>query len=263
MTKIAAAADLLFQVRQTRQRLPDFPDSCRPTNLTEAYDVQDAVTERLLAHHGGRQHGYKIGCTNAAAQKFLGLDGPFHGALFSALTYHSPVQLSTQDFFRCVIEPEFAFEMQVDLPPKTGAYHETEIAAAVGSVIPAIEIVDSRYTDWTQAGAIGLVADSASHGVWVRGEKINHWQDLDLAQHEMRLLVNGAVNQIGRGEVVLGHPLKALTWLANALNERGKNLKAGQVITTGVCVNQVYDAQAGETIVADFGVLGQVEVVLQ
>ena len=159
-----------------------------------------------------------------------------------------------------VIEPEFAFEMAKDLPPRAEAYTQNEVTAAVGALLPAIEIVESRYQSWTTVGAACLIADHAVHGAWVKGRPTTVWRALDLAQHQVKLWVNGALNQTGRGEVVLGHPLKALTWLANALTQRSPGLRAGDWVTTGVCIDQVYEAQTGDVVTADFGSLGVVEV---
>ena len=63
----------------------------------------------------------------------------------------------------------------------------------------------------------------------------------------------------GRGEIALGNPLNALAWIANKLPKYGKQLKAGEIVTTGVCM-PVYTAKAGERIRADFGELGIVEL---
>ena len=262
MDKIGKAADLLLAVRTSRKPIAGLPVDCFPASLSEAYDVQDALTERLLTLYGGTQVGYKIACTNTAAQQFLGLDGPFHGPLLSARVYQSPLQLKAADFFMCVIEPEFGFEMGQELPPTDSVYSRNQVAAAVRTVLPAIELVESRYTDWTTAGAANHIADQAVHGAWVTGDTTANWQHLDLASHQMQLLVNGKLNQTGDGSVVLGHPLTALTWLANALSERGRGLQAGQYVTTGVCVNEVYFAKPGDVIRADFGSLGAVEVTL-
>ena len=48
--------------------------------------------------------------------------------------------------------------------------------------------------------------------------------------------------------------------IARELFARMIIMDEGQVVTTGVCVDQVYDAQAGDVIRADFGVLGAVEI---
>ena len=61
------------------------------------------------------------------------------------------------------------------------------------------------------------------------------------------------------GKLALGHPLEALTWLANALSDAGITLERDQIVTTGT-VTGFNLAQAGDTAVADFGPLGTVEV---
>ena len=62
----------------------------------------------------------------------------------------------------------------------------------------------------------------------------------------------------GRGKNALGHPLTALTWLVNKLSSQRLSLDAGQIVTTGV-VTPFELAAPGDRIVADFGLLGQVE----
>lgn len=260
MTNFEKAADLLMQARQTHQHLPGLPADCTPTDLAEAYGVQAALTERLLIHYGGQPAGYKIACTNEAAQRFLNLDAPFHGPLLSSLMFDSPASLKADDFSMRAIEPEFGFEMAGDLPPRATPYHREEVTAAVGDLLPSIEIVDSRYEGWTTVGAACLIADQAAHGAWVIGQRVSDWRRFDLAAHEVTLFINGEWNQTGRGEVVLGHPLNALTWLANALSQQGHGLKTGDFVTTGVCVDTIYNAAPGDRVKADFGALGEVVV---
>jgi 2-keto-4-pentenoate hydratase len=63
----------------------------------------------------------------------------------------------------------------------------------------------------------------------------------------------------GTGAKVLGHPFNVLDWLVNALSGRGLDLNAGEVVSTGTCTGFVYIEQ-GQTAVADYGVLGEIEV---
>ena len=253
------AASLLADARRTQQRLPELPEECRPDELAVAYEAQDVLVERLLSDRGGSPVGYKVGCTNKAAQQLLGLDKPFYGQLLSSSIHPSPAQLKGDDFFMRIIEPEFAFRMTEDLPPAGAPYDTDRVAAAAGAVLPAIEVADSCYTDWTVVGAPSLIADNGCASAWVQGNAYSDWRALDLAKHEVTLVVNGETLHEGRGEAVLGHPLNALTWLANALCERGRGLKAGDLISTGTCC-QIYFAHPGDQIRADFGILGTVEV---
>ena len=64
-----------------------------------------------------------------------------------------PARIDASQFFMRVVEAEFAFRMARDLPPGSRPHMREEIADAIEGVIPAIEIVDSRFDDWTTIGA--------------------------------------------------------------------------------------------------------------
>ncbi len=130
---------------------------------------------------------------------------------------------------------------------------------AILTALPAIEVVDSRYADWTKVGVLSVIADQGAHGHWVRGRESEDWRGLDLAAHRVTLSVDGAVVREGAGRNVLDHPLNAVLWLANTLNATGQTLRAGEYISTGTAVD-IYPAKPGETISADFGGLGKVEL---
>jgi 2-keto-4-pentenoate hydratase len=66
----------------------------------------------------------------------------------------------------------------------------------------------------------------------------------------------------GRGANVLGDPRVALTWLANELSSLGITLRQGQIVTTGTCM-QPLELQAGDTVVADYGLLGRMQARFQ
>lgn len=256
---IESSSQLLLEARVKRARLAELPAECRAATPQDGYRCQARLMERLLGHFGGSTIGYKIACTNAIAQEFLSMPEPFYGRLFSATTFDSPTRLRADDFFMRIIEPEFAFQFARDLPPSAMPVTLDAIADALAGVLPGIEIVDSRFTDWRKVGAASLIADSACHGAWVRGALVTDWRNLDLAAQAVTLSVNGTVVQRGSGAAVLGHPLKALQWLVNRLHSEGAGLSAGDYVTTGVTTD-IYDAKPGDSLVADFGPVGAVSV---
>jgi 2-keto-4-pentenoate hydratase len=253
------SAELLAQARINHQRLPELPPDVRPKTPGDAYVVQDGLVDRLLAHYGGSVIGYKIACTNVTAQRQLNVDAPFAGRLLSAFFFESPARVESAPFFMRVVEAEFAFEMARDLPPTPVPHSRQEIAAAVKGVLPGIEIVDSRFDDWTTIGAPSLIADNACNAAWLKGRLLADWQAIDLAAQAVRVTVNGTLLREGNGGNVLGHPLNALEWLVHSLNTRGLGLKAGQFVTTGV-TTEVYMAERGDRITADFGPVGSVDL---
>ena len=259
MDKIQKAADVLVDLRKSPRTVDAIPTEFCPETLDQAYEIQKSLAKGLLSHFGGKQIGYKIACTNKLAQKLLNVEAPFFGCLLSVSTYPSPARLKANAFTHKLIEAEFAFELDADVPASSIPYTKDSIAAFVRSLLPAIEIVDWRYTDWTTVGVESLVADNAIHGAWIQGKRHKNWREFDLSVHDVQLFVNGKITEKGSGAAVLGHPLNALAWLANELPKHDFSLKAGDLVTTGVATN-VYFAETGDKIQADFGALGTVDL---
>lgn len=255
------ASDLLLKARIERAPLDALTEDCRPADETAAYAIQAEHVARLCRHLDGRTIGYKVGATGPAARKLLSTDHPFYGRLIDKLAQASPGTLSPAENRMRVIEAEFAFRMGRDLAPRGAPWTREEVEAAILTAFPAIEVVDSRYADWTKVGVLSVIADQGSHGHWVYGPATETWRGLDLAAHKVTLSVDGAVVREGAGRNVLDHPINAVVWLANTLNATGQTLRAGEYISTGTATD-VYPAKPGETISADFGVLGKVELAL-
>jgi len=257
--RASAAAELLLDARRTQRQLDGLPESCRPGDLDAAYAIQERHVAGLCEAYAAKPIGYKVGCTNASAQKLLGLDRPFSGVLLDRFMYRSPAAIPAGRCFMRCIEAEFAFRLGRDLPPAAKPYDHGAVAAAVAAVLPAIEIVDTRYQAWTKVGALSLIADQGSTGLWVAGAEQTGWQRFDLPRHAVRLLLNGEPIRDGVGGNVLGDPLASVAWLANDLSRRGGGLSAGDLVSTGTCID-VHFAAPGERLCADFGPLGSVEI---
>ena len=250
------AADLLLAARRDCRPIAELPEDCRPGSLGEAYAIQDAVVEA----RGGALAGFKIGATSARAQGFLGVEGPFHGCMFQDRVYDSPAAVSAAETNFCLIEPEFAVRLGADLPARDEPYTRDAVAAAVATVHPAFELINSAFGEaWTEAGGASLAADNGVHHGFVLGPGTEDWRGLDLAAHAVRLVHNGDEAGTGTGANALGHPLDALAWLAGQGVRGGRGLKAGDLVTTGVVTPFLY-AQAGDEFVADFGTLGEVRL---
>ncbi len=124
-----------------------------------------------------------------------------------------------------VAEPEFAFRMEADLPPRSSPYTVQEVLDAVGTLHPAIEIPDSRFADFVSAGAAQIIADNACAHLFVLGAPAtSNWRALDLVEEKPVITMRGK-QFIGHGKNVLGDPGVALTWLANELRQLGVTLQ--------------------------------------
>ena len=249
------AARLLLEARERRKALADFPESCRPRTIEDGYAVQAAL-ERL---DGRPVAGWKIGATSERIQKQLGLDRPFPGRVFAPSVLKSPARISRGDFLQVALEVEFAFRLARELPPRRQAYSRAEVEAAVLSLHPACELVDARTSLGFKLPAPYVLADNGCNAALVEGAAVPDWRRFDLARHKVTLTLNGKKAAEGTGADALGHPLAALTWLANELSRRRLGLKAGQIVTTGTCCG-FHPLKAGDEAVADYGALGKVEV---
>ncbi len=256
MDRVSAACEYLYDLRQTKRPVAALPADIVPRSLAEGYEMQDRLVQKLLKLSGGHPIGYKIACTSELAQKALGVDGPFFGVLLSHSSYRSPASLKGSDFtIRCA-EAEFGFEMAVDVPAGP-VYTADTIREFIGAALPSIEIVDHRYHNWQTVGAPSLLADNAIHGVWVVGEPCTDWRKIGFATHPVTFTINGERTLSGSGAAVLGNPLNVVAWLANELPRFGRRLRRGDRVTTGVTTD-IYLAQPGDRLDADFGPLGRV-----
>lgn len=255
------AADILYDLRLTATTMDELPADSRPGSLAEGYDIQTELVNRLEARYRGSGIGYKIACTNVHAQRLLNTDAPVFGRLSTCFTSSSPAKINGKEFSLLGIEPEFALEISRDVPSTDSPYSADTINDYVCAVIPAIELVGHRFSDWGKFDAPILIADNAVHQAWIRGRAVQKWRKVNLADHPVELIVNGKVALTGSGANVLGNPLNALAWLANELPKWGRSLAAGDLVTTGTCTD-VYTAKIGDRIRADFGDLGRVELEL-
>jgi 2-keto-4-pentenoate hydratase len=253
--QIAAASRTLHQHWQAGTKLGGLEPRFRPRDRAEAYAIQAAIE----AYSAGELFGWKIAATSEAGQKHINVDGPMAGRILSeTLIADGSTAAMTGNEMR-VAEPEFAFRMGRDLPPRSPPYTVQEVLDAVDTLHPAIEIPDSRFSDFVSAGAAQIIADNACAHLFVLGAPTAaNWRALDLVEEKPVITMRGQ-KFIGHGKNVLGDPRAALTWLANELRELGVTLKAGQVVTTGTC-HPPLPIQSGDCVEADFHSLGKVSV---
>src|SRR3954469_26008315 len=223
--QIAAASQVLIKHWRDGTKLDALEPRLRPQSRAEGYAVQAAL--------GGTLFGWKIAATSESGQKHINVAGPLAGRIMSDTVIADGGTASMKGNAMRVGEPEFAFRMGRDLPPRAAPYTVDEVLAAVDSLHPAIEIPDSRFADFAGAGEAQLIADNACAHLFVLGPATTaDWRSMDLIEHRPLIAMRGETFT-GHGKNVLGDPRVALAWLANELRQLGINLKAGRVVTTG------------------------------
>lgn len=246
------AARALASARRSGTRIEALPSGAVPATLEEGYEVQDLVA----AFFGERIAAWKVGATHPKVQATLGVPGPVAARLFAPNVLRGSQELADTFLVRG-LEAEYAFLMGADLPPRETAYTRAEIAAAVASVHPAVEVVDTRFTA-PQQGPLA-VADNVNDALWLYGEGVSDWRSLDIVNTPVTMEVNGEVVVRGSGAEVLGDPMVSLTWLINEHAGAREGVRAGQFITTGSCTG-LYKSPPGCSARATFGDLGELRV---
>jgi 2-keto-4-pentenoate hydratase len=258
MTDIRAAAESIAAARRDRTPLHPLAPEAAPRSEADGYRIQNALHDLLSAEFGALV-GYKIGCTSPVMQQYLDIPHPCGGGVFAKGVHHSGASLRAKDFVRVGVECEIAVRLACDLAPSQAPFTAESVAPAIDAYLPAIELVDDRYSDWQTMGAPTLVADDFFAAGCVLGKPVARSAAPDLLEVVGRALINGVEVGKGTGADVLGHPHHALAWLANHLAADGKSLRAGQIVLTGSLVKTVW-LDAGDKVVMELAGLGRVEV---
>jgi len=247
--------DQLYEALVNRNTIDPLTQTEPSITIEDAYRIQLRMVDRRL-QAGESIIGKKIGVTSQAVMDMLKVDQPDFGQLTSSMVYGDGAAIELGSLIQPKAEGEIAFVLKHDLqgPGVTNA----DVLRATEYVLPCFEIVDSRIRDW-KIRIQDTVADNASAGVFVIGDAAIDPRHIDLSVVGMTLEKNGDVVATGAGAAALGHPLNAVTWLANTLGRLGMGLKAGEVILSGSLAAMV-PVEAGAHLRVTLGGIGSVGV---
>lgn len=240
----ASIALSLARSWQGAARLAD--DQVPVADATQAYAVQNALLAQL-----GPLAGWKVGAAHDTAE-------PNCAPLPAGCLHPSDASVGLPARSMRGIEVEVAVRLRADLLPGDRLLSREEIAAAVGEVMPAIEVVDSRLARGREAPVPAKLADLQSHGALVLGAPVAvDPLSVDVGSLHARLTFNGDVAFDGASTHPAPDIWRLLAWLARHAQARGLPLRAGQVVTTGSCTGLPF-APAGAHIEAELAGLGRV-----
>lgn len=253
----AIAAELLAAYEPGAPTVAPLTSVYDGLTVDDAYAVQLIQVRRRVAD-GAAVIGYKVGLTSPAMQQQMGVFEPDFGHLLTGMVYAADAPVAAGRFRQPRAEPEIALVLGRDL--RGPALSVADVMSAAAYALPALEIIDSRITDW-RIGLVDTVADNASSGGLVLGQSpvpVPGGRDLALAGCVFRR--NGRIVGTGAGAAVLGSPWHAAAWLANTLTARGVVLAAGSIILTG-SITAAVPVAAGDTVTVTIDGLGSVTAV--
>jgi 2-oxopent-4-enoate/cis-2-oxohex-4-enoate hydratase len=248
---IQSLGDELYQALTTCSVVEPLTNRHPEITIADAYAIQQRLNARRIAA-GERVIGKKIGVTSKAVMNMLGVYQPDFGLLTDGMVYNEGEAIESKTLIQPKAEGEIAFLLKKKLqgPGVTAA----DVLAATEGVMACFEIVDSRVRDW-KIKIQDTVADNASCGVFVLGDRVVDPRDVDLTTCGMVLEKNGEVAVTGAGAAALGHPLNAVAWLANTLGPLGLSLEPGEVVLSGA-LGAMVPVKAGDSLRMAIGGIG-------
>jgi 2-oxo-3-hexenedioate decarboxylase len=247
-------ADRLYEAAAAGQLVDPLTDEHPGLTEEDAYRIQEALLARHEAN-GARRIGAKLGLTSRAKQTEMHVDQPIWGWLTDRMLLDPGQPLELRSLVQARVEPEIAFLLERDLAGS--GVTAVEVLNATRAVVPALEILDSRYRDYRFRLA-DVVADNASAGRFVLGA-VSVRPDFDLALVGVVLEKNGELITTAAGAAVLGHPASAVAWLVRRLAQRGGGLRAGEIILSGG-LTSVVRVEPGDVVTATFDRLGSISI---
>lgn len=245
-------ADMLYESEKNRIPIPPLTERESALTVDDAYAIQMENVNRVVSM-GHVISGKKIGLTSPGIQKQMGVDQPDYGHLFAAMDC-TDGSVDTTQLIQPKIEAELAFVLKNDL--SGGRVTAQDVREATDYVVGAFEIVDSRVSDW-KIRLVDTVADNASSGRYILGQKRLNVDEADLPAEAMHLYKNDELVGEGIGSAVLGDPCEAVAWLANCLWGYGVILKKSEVILSGA-FSAAPLAQRGDVFRVEFSSFGSV-----
>lgn len=228
-----------LEARDTNKITDDYPDM----DWGDAYAIQDEIRRRKIAR-GHKIVGLKAGLTSFAKMKQMGVNTPVFGFMADYYAVPEGGECQISKLIHPKVEPEIAFVTKTAI--KGPGCHIGTVLAAIDFVMPAIEVIDSRYRDF-KFDLKSVIADNTSATRFVVGGRAIPVADVDLRTVGIVLEKNGEPVSFGAGAAVLGNPALAIAMLANHLSARGEDIPAGSLILSGG-ITEAVAVQAGDSV---------------
>jgi 2-oxo-hept-3-ene-1,7-dioate hydratase len=232
----------------------------RPSVMFPDFEIEDsyaisALVAEELQKQGQKIIGHKVGLTSKAMRASSGIDEPDYGYMFDDMLLEDGAIVQHSNFCVPRGEPELTFVLKDGL--KGPNVTLVDVLNATDYIIPSIEIIDARVTEPRKI--YDTLADNGAGAGIVLGGRPVRPDDVDLCRIGAAFYRNSEIEETGLAVGVLGHPGKAIAWLANKISDYGHAMEPGHLVLSGSFTRPVW-ANKGDTLLADFGELGSVAV---
>jgi 2-keto-4-pentenoate hydratase len=232
-TEIRALADRQWRDYRARQPGRCFADPGFVLNLSDAYELQDAVAT-LRVSAGDCLVGYKLGCTGPGTVQQFGMAGPIRGCLFGSEVRKHRSAVTANDFANLAIEGEMAARIAAD--------------GTIAAIFPVIELHHFVFRG-ARKTLPELVANNGLNGGFVLPD--GDWllsRDYIERPGELSIWINDNLTGAGALWAMRGGAHASLGWLRGQLAKTDRSLLPGQIVLTGTSLG-LYPVRAGDRVV--------------
>lgn len=246
--RVEGAQRRAYEIPKLTQEYPEM-------TVEDGYAVQNALRARFISQ-GEKLVGWKAGLTSKAKMVQMGVDKPSIGFLTDAMSRPENTPIATDDLVHPRVECEIAFVTKAELsgPACSGA----DVMAATDFVLPAIEVIDSRYEKF-KFDLPSVIADNSSSARFVAGGRPRYVEDIKVDDIGVAMELNGEIVEMGASSAVLGHPADAVAMLVNILHDMGEALPAGSFVMSGG-ITAAVAVKPGDNVIARYQDLGSVSI---
>ena len=253
--QIEALTDRVEAAQREARAIPKLTDEFPGLTVADGYAVQLALRARWLKR-GARQVGWKAGLTSKAKMRQMGVHVPSIGFLLADMARAEGSTVITSDMVHPRVECEIAFVTKAPLSGDRVSRHD--VLAATHFVMPAIEIIDSRFHGF-KFDLPSVIADNGSSARFVTGGRPRYVEDIDLPSLGVVIEHNGEPAANGAAAAVMGHPADAVALLVRVLSELGETLPAGSFVMSGA-ITEAIAVKPGDHVTARFQDLGSLNL---
>lgn len=216
-------------------------------SVSDAYAIQEAVLATYQSRDDHAPKVWKAGAPDAASDALVAQIFPNH-------VYTSPASMVGNNHSMVGVEAELAFRFSYRLTQKDKPYTPNEVLDAIDGVFVTIEVIESRFKDWDNAGELWQLADGLVSGGLVQGTGIEDWRSIKFEEQQVRVAVDGQTTRVAKASHPLADPTLILSKAVNHVIERDGELTQHSVITTGSWVGIVAVGPGGEVKVTFPGI---------
>ena len=247
--EIDAIARAFVEARRAARPLAEFPLRL-PETLAESAAVQD----RALELTGEEVVGWKVAMVAPALRVRLQAErvaGPVEAGGVWRLPEGGTAEVSVFDGGFAALEAEFVVVLGADLEPGPAGFDVDRVRAAVASIHAGVEVASSPLPTLNDIGPLAVVCDHGNNAGVVLGPEIAGWRDLPDPVMTSRMTIDGTLVGEGSAATVPAGPIGAVAWLAGHLAGRGRRLRAGDFVSTGMTTG-VHPVRPGALARVDF-----------